>query len=80
MLYNSKKFEEALESAKQNKINLIFGTNFNINNSTINLKHLKNIVPTIKSVGIFIGPEGGWDSEEIKLARENNFEIVSLAS
>ncbi len=30
------------------------------------------------SVGIFIGPEGGFDDSEIKLAYENNCDIISL--
>ena len=31
-----------------------------------------------KSVGIFIGPEGGFEDEEVELARENGAEIVTL--
>lgn len=30
------------------------------------------------SVGIFIGPEGGFDPDEISLAREKNMNIISL--
>lgn len=31
-----------------------------------------------KNINIFIGPEGGFDNTEIKLALENNFKIVTL--
>ena len=31
-----------------------------------------------KKIGIFIGPEGGWDEAEIALARERKFKIISL--
>lgn len=30
------------------------------------------------SVGIFIGPEGGFEDEEAELARENGFSVISL--
>ena len=30
------------------------------------------------SVGIFIGPEGGFDEKEILLAKEENAKIISL--
>jgi 16S rRNA (uracil1498-N3)-methyltransferase len=33
---------------------------------------------TSGSVGIFIGPEGGWSEREIILARESGYSIVSL--
>jgi 16S rRNA (uracil1498-N3)-methyltransferase len=29
-------------------------------------------------VGVWIGPEGGWDEEEIKMAQDKNFQLVSL--
>jgi len=32
------------------------------------------------SIGIFIGPEGGWEESEIQLAKENRGQIVSLGS
>ncbi len=33
-----------------------------------------------KSVGIFIGPEGGFEQKEIELAKENGGKIISLGS
>ena len=34
--------------------------------------------PEIRSIGLFVGPEGGWDEKEISLAKETGFKIVSL--
>lgn len=34
----------------------------------------------IKSLGIFIGPEGGFDDDEIEQAKEAGFEIITLGS
>ena len=31
-----------------------------------------------ENINIWIGPEGGWTPDEIKIAKENNFEIASL--
>lgn len=41
----------------------------------------KNIINNIKkgqSVAIFIGPEGGFDIEELEFAKERGFEIITL--
>ncbi len=41
----------------------------------------KNIINNIKkgqSVAIFIGPEGGFDIEELEFAKEHGFEIITL--
>lgn len=35
---------------------------------------------TARTINIFIGPEGGWDTCELEAARKNNFSIVSLGS
>jgi len=37
-----------------------------------------NFSPINKRIHIFVGPEGGFDEEEIILAKNNNFFIVSL--
>lgn len=34
--------------------------------------------PKEKIISIFIGPEGGWDSDEVSLAKKNNFLCTSL--
>ncbi len=33
-----------------------------------------------EATGIWIGPEGGWTEEEVRLAREKGFKVVSLGS
>ena len=88
------KFEEALEHAKQNDVNLFFdksgqelcekchceaGGRGNLAGST-----RENEITTLPLVarddvaGVFIGPEGGWTDEELKLAKEAGFKIISL--
>ena len=31
-----------------------------------------------RKINIFVGPEGGWEDDEVKFARESDFRIVSL--
>jgi 16S rRNA (uracil1498-N3)-methyltransferase len=64
-------FEESLEMAKGNDINIIFDASG---------EDFKNIKIENKKIGIFIGPEGGWTPEEIKKATENNFSVASLGT
>lgn len=63
-------FEEALEAAQENDLNLFFDVNGN-------RRDWENRGDA-GSVGIFIGPEGGWTEEEIKIAKNARFQIVSL--
>jgi 16S rRNA (uracil1498-N3)-methyltransferase len=35
---------------------------------------------SFSSANIWIGPEGGWTQKELNLAKENNFQIISLGS
>ncbi len=37
-----------------------------------------NLVPTQQPVSALVGPEGGWTDEEISLARDNNWSVVTL--
>lgn len=63
-------FKEAVAEARENNLNLFFdlsGEKFSFNDA-IKMK-----------VGVFIGPEGGWSKEELKIAKENNFKIFSLS-
>lgn len=67
-------FKEALIQAGQNNLNLFFDP------MGIDLNKKKFKIKTKDRIGLFIGPEGGWDDEEIKSAKENNFKIISLGN
>ncbi len=60
-------FPAALEDAKNNDANFFFDAS----GAALEKK-------TVKSIGVFIGPEGGWEPEEIALATENGFTLASL--
>ena len=69
------KYKDAVEYAADNTINLVPYENESGSKGTIEL--LKAIKPE-DSVGIFIGPEGGFSEKEISLAREKGMKTVSL--
>lgn len=62
-------FAEALEHSKQNEGNVLFRP------SGLPLAKIKLELPR---VGIFIGPEGGWDDSEIELAEKWEFKMATL--
>ena len=72
---NIMSFEEAVEYSKKLDIVLIPYENFKDFNSTKEI--LKKIEKNMK-IGIFIGPEGGFDESEIKLAQEKGIKQISL--
>ncbi|HPW34802.1 MAG TPA: RsmE family RNA methyltransferase, partial [Candidatus Paceibacterota bacterium] len=39
-----------------------------------------NILNKAQTIGIFIGPEGGWDEQEILLAKKSGFSFMNLGS
>lgn len=64
------KFKEAVKKVENFNSKIIFdisGKDFSNNNFKDN-----------KKFAIFVGPEGGWDKEEIELATRENFEILNL--
>jgi 16S rRNA (uracil1498-N3)-methyltransferase len=66
------KFKEAVLKSKENDVNLFFapgGVEF-CPGKTIDSNH--------KTVGLFIGPEGGWSDEELFVAKEKSFQIVGI--
>ena len=73
VLHESIKLEQAITGASKNDLNLFFdqsGENF----------HLLNLKPkNCKLTAIFIGPEGGWDPQELDLVRKSNFKIINLS-
>jgi 16S rRNA (uracil1498-N3)-methyltransferase len=73
-LYPSADFDSALLSAqKENNLNILFDA------SGEDLKSDKKKVSKQK-IGIFIGPEGGWEVGEIEKAQKAGFDIASLGS
>lgn len=69
ILHDVVDFNMAIKRAGINDMNFFFDSNG---------KNIKDILTKKQRVGIFIGPEGGWDEEELKLAKEHNFKIASL--
>lgn len=68
-------FNQALTYAKELDINIIPYENFK------DIKSTRKTIDNIKegmSVGIFIGPEGGFDQEEVKKAFEYDVKPISL--
>lgn len=64
-------FNQALELAKLNDFNLAFEINGE------SLEKIKEI--NFKTVGLFIGPEGGFLNEEIKKFQQLNFFIAKIS-
>ena len=62
-------FADALADAKQNEVNYFFDADAG-----------EGKLSSAASVGLFIGPEGGWDDEEIALAKKTGLVPVSLGS
>ncbi len=62
-------FEEVLEDSKKNEMNYLC----DVSGESLSAQKIK-----AKNLGIFIGPEGGWQDEEIKKAKETGCTIVSL--
>lgn len=65
-------FEEALIDAKKNDLALFFDAEG---------KEFKySVLDKIKSVGIFVGPEGGWTNEEIEKSKEAKLISINLGA
>lgn len=68
-------YKNALNMAKELDLILV---PYESENGMISTKEALAKLTNSKSVGIFIGPEGGFDEKEIALAKENSGEVVSL--
>ena len=68
-------FKEALEDIENNNLNIACYENEKTNSIKNSIKGVN-----IDSIGIFIGPEGGFDEEEIKLMEKNDVKSVSLGN
>ena len=62
--------KQALELAKENDLNLFFDISGESTNFPISVTG---------KMGIFIGPEGGWNKNELELANRYNMKIVKLS-
>lgn len=67
-------FNAAVIALEENQINLFFDLNGQ------NFDQIKSKTANFKKIGIFIGPEGGWDKDEQGLAEKNNFLSVKLSN
>ncbi len=72
---NVMNFKEAVAYAKTLDYNII---PYEFANGMEKSKQVIKELGQYKSVGIFIGPEGGFDEGEIAYAKENNMQIISL--
>ena len=62
-------FERVLTPACKNDINFFFDPSG---------KPFSGVATSVRQAGIFIGPEGGWEEEEIEAAKKVGMRIVSL--
>jgi 16S rRNA (uracil1498-N3)-methyltransferase len=68
-------FSKAIEKSKENDLNLFFDF------SGAAFENVKQNIASARKIGIFIGPEGGWDDKEIETARNaENFKIALLGN
>ena len=65
-------FQEALAASAEHEARYFFHVD-----ATKNTKHAT--IPE-GTVSVFVGPEGGWEEEEVQLAREANLAFSSLGS
>jgi 16S rRNA (uracil1498-N3)-methyltransferase len=65
------KFSEALKLTKENKFNILFDLRGEPFSAFLGFSPKSHF-------NVFVGPEGGFEEEEIKAAKELNFKIFSL--
>jgi 16S rRNA (uracil1498-N3)-methyltransferase len=68
-------FFDAIKDAGQMELAFIpYEKAISMHNTRVVLSKIENYT----TIGVFIGPEGGFDEEEIKLASENNIKPITL--
>ena len=88
-LHQAMDFKNVLEHAKLNDLNVIFQPEAELffgmpcaggraEQSKFSAENYVCIPESKSTVGVFIGPEGGWSENEVKFAKEHKFEIASL--
>jgi len=68
-------YREAIQNAKEMELGLVPYENARGIQAT---KEILNDLGQYKTIGIFIGPEGGFDASEIELAKANNIIPITL--
>lgn len=71
-------FDEAVEQAKANDLNYFFNTGNNMGPVAITSKTSDRLKCAQCKIGVFVGPEGGWDEAEIKKAQSHGFAMAGL--
>ena len=74
-IHEVQKFAEAVEDAKELDITLI---PYELAEDMEKTKQIFDTIQPGKSIGIFIGPDGGFDEGEIALAQENGISPITL--
>ena len=72
VLYEPMDFGQAVKQADQNDRNFLF----DLSGSKLSTSDINSFKQ--KTIGIFIGPEGGWSDFEMDLTGQRDFKIVSL--
>ncbi len=68
-------FDEALEDSKHNGMNII---PYELAEGMLETRKVLDTVINHKSIGIFIGPEGGFDTREIEKAKTEGAKPITL--
>lgn len=63
-------FSQALEDSKQNEANIFFD---------LDEEEAGDLNIDKKSVGVFVGPEGGWSDKEIEQAKDSGLRSIKLS-
>lgn len=66
--------QDAFKSAMSNDQNLFFHTELTGSRAS---KHPND---SLRTIGVFVGPEGGWDDEEVMYAHQAGHEMASLGA
>jgi 16S rRNA (uracil1498-N3)-methyltransferase len=69
------RFKDALKAAQDIDVKLI---PYERQDGMAGTRRILNGITPVQSVAVMIGPEGGFDEDEIRMARENGFEPITL--
>ena len=69
------RFKDALKAAQDLDVKLI---PYERQDGMAGTRRILNGITPVQSVAVMIGPEGGFDEDEIRMARKNGFEPITL--